>query len=397
MPESLLLYIDQIDQSVADAEINVLESLIASYEKSIMILQESEDDADLSAFEIFQEGETWDKFKEDSKAPVLGNKDESVGKRILMIIPRLIQKFIMIVRKLVTQFKARRLLKRIKSIEYTLTEDKKWKAIVNVRGTIDEDVIRKILKNMSNPDFASVAKKKGKLIYHEYSVISEAKTHNPIIDFGKILTNNTGGENLSDETSDSIRTKLNQYDSDKAIELTYYMLNKNQIHSKFKYRQFIEFLKKYSDVMDEINKELTYDISDKKCEKWMRTLKSTTAEYGHDSGHYNDKSFGSKKSRYTDEEYYSLSEYEEMLHTIEKLTSGLSDQSFYKKLLTMEENEHPAGKWYALLEEIKSTIEFASKYIVSFKEDYDEMNSYVMIVQSFITELKNIYAERGIE
>lgn len=394
----LLQYIDQIDQSVGDAEINVLESMIQSYDKSIMIITEASDDTDLSAFDIFQEGETWDKFKEDTKAPVLGNKDESVGKRILMIIPRLIQKLIMIVRKLVAQFKARRLLKRIKSIEYTLTEDKKWKAIVNMHRTIDEDTIKTVLRNMSNPDFKSVAEKKGKLIiHHEYSIISEAKTHNPIIDFGKILTNNTGSENLSNETSDSIRTKLNQYDSDKAIELTYYMLNKNQIHSKFKYRQFIDFLKKYSDVMNEINKELTYDISDKKCEKWMRTLQSTTAEHRHDSGHYNDKSFGSKKSRYTDKEYYSLSEYKEMLYTIEQLTSGLSEQSFYKKLLAMKENNHPAGKWYMLMEEIKSTIEFASKYILSFKEDYDEMNSYMMIVQSFITELKNIYAERGIE
>lgn len=393
----LLLCIDQIDQSVADAEINVLESLIASYDKAIAIIQEADENADLSAFEIFQEGEKWDKFKEDTKAPVLGNKDESVGKRILMIIPRLIQKLIMIVRKLVAQFKARRLLKRIKSIEYTLTEDKKWKATVKVYGTLDKAMIKKCLQNMSNPEFESVAKKKGKLIYHEYSIISEAKTHNPIIDFGKILTNNTGGENLSNEASDSIRTKLNQYDSDKAIEFTYYMLNKNQIHSKFKYRQFIEFLKKYSDVMAEINKELTYDISDKICEKWIRTLQSTTAEHRHDSGHYNDKSFGSKKSRYTDKEYYSLSEYREMLYTIEQLTSGLSDQSFYKKLLTMEENKHPAGKWYTLMDEIKSTIEFASKYILSFKEDYDEMNSYTSIVRAFIAELKNIYAERGIK
>lgn len=102
----LMQYINQIDQSVADAEIDVLESLIQSYDKSIMIITEASDDTDLSAFDIFQEGETWDKFKEDTKAPVLGNKGEGIVKRILMIIPRLIQKLIAMIRKLFTKNKS---------------------------------------------------------------------------------------------------------------------------------------------------------------------------------------------------------------------------------------------------------------------------------------------------
>lgn len=100
----LLMCIDQIDQSVNDAEINVLESLISSYDKALVILQECEV-SDYSAFEIFQEGEKWDKFKEDSKAPILGNKGESLIKRILMIIPRLVQKLAMLVRKIFTKNK----------------------------------------------------------------------------------------------------------------------------------------------------------------------------------------------------------------------------------------------------------------------------------------------------
>lgn len=79
----LLSYIDQIDQSIADAEISVIESLIASYNKSIMIIQESAEDADLSVFEIFQEGEILDAAK--------GDKSESLIKRILLFIPRLIK------------------------------------------------------------------------------------------------------------------------------------------------------------------------------------------------------------------------------------------------------------------------------------------------------------------
>ena len=101
----LLMCIDQIDQSVNNAEINVLESLISSYDKALMILQESSVQ-DYSSFEIFQEGEKWDKFKEDSKAPILGNKGESFIKRLLMIIPRLIQKLIALIRELFTKNKS---------------------------------------------------------------------------------------------------------------------------------------------------------------------------------------------------------------------------------------------------------------------------------------------------
>jgi hypothetical protein len=101
----LLMCIDQIDQSVNNAEINVLESLISSYDKALMILQECEV-SDYSAFEIFQEGEKWEKFKEDSKAPILGNKGESLIKRILMIIPRLVQKNAALIAKAFTRNKA---------------------------------------------------------------------------------------------------------------------------------------------------------------------------------------------------------------------------------------------------------------------------------------------------
>lgn len=101
--EGLLQYIDQIDQSVADAEIDVLESLIESYDKSIMILENADDTTDLFAFDIFQEGDKWDKFKEDTKAPVFGNKGEGLIKRLAMIIPRLLQKLIALIRRLFTK------------------------------------------------------------------------------------------------------------------------------------------------------------------------------------------------------------------------------------------------------------------------------------------------------
>lgn len=101
----LLMYIDRIDQSVNDSEISVLEAMIQSYDKSIMIITEASDDTDLSVFDVFQEGEKWDKFKEDTKAPVLGKKGEGVIKRFLMLIPRLIQKLFVMMKKLFTKNK----------------------------------------------------------------------------------------------------------------------------------------------------------------------------------------------------------------------------------------------------------------------------------------------------
>ena len=100
MYDKLLETMDAVEMSQLDAEISVLESLIESYDKSIMILENSDDTTDLSAFDVFQEGETWDKFKEDTKAPILGNKDEGIGKRIAMFIPRLIAAIIRLCKNL---------------------------------------------------------------------------------------------------------------------------------------------------------------------------------------------------------------------------------------------------------------------------------------------------------
>lgn len=78
----LLNAIDVINESVNDSELSVLESLISVYEKSLLIL-ESSDDANITSYSIFQEGEILDQAK--------GNSSESLIKRILLFLPRLIK------------------------------------------------------------------------------------------------------------------------------------------------------------------------------------------------------------------------------------------------------------------------------------------------------------------
>lgn len=78
----LLNMIDIINETVDDAELEVLESLGAVYTKSIMILESYDGDAS-SVFSVFQEGEVLNQAK--------GNSNESMIKRILLFIPRLIK------------------------------------------------------------------------------------------------------------------------------------------------------------------------------------------------------------------------------------------------------------------------------------------------------------------
>jgi hypothetical protein len=105
MYDELLRSVDNIDMDSIDAEINVLESLIDSYDKALTILENCDDTTDTSSFEIFQEGERWDKFKADTNAPIFGTKDESVAKRIAMVIPRLIAAIIRLCKKLFSKNK----------------------------------------------------------------------------------------------------------------------------------------------------------------------------------------------------------------------------------------------------------------------------------------------------
>lgn len=110
--EGLLKTIEDIDMMSIDSEISVLESMIDTYDKAISILEQSDAGTDVSTFDIFQEGEKWDKFKTDADAPILGNKDESVGKRIAMIIPRLITAIIRLCQSLLS--KNKKFAKRMK-------------------------------------------------------------------------------------------------------------------------------------------------------------------------------------------------------------------------------------------------------------------------------------------
>lgn len=136
MYDELLKSVNDVEASVIDAEISVIESLLESYEKSIMILENADSTTDTSSFDIFQEGEKWEKFKDDTNAPILGNEDESFGKRLAMVIPRLIATLI-------------RLCKKLFSRNRNIT-DRMRSDVKNMRSTIQSDVPEIAHKNLQS-------------------------------------------------------------------------------------------------------------------------------------------------------------------------------------------------------------------------------------------------------
>ena len=83
MIQEILNSIDQIDDITTECTVSTMNSMIDSYEKSTLILENYEGD-DLSSFSIFQEGEIMDDVKKQGKG-------QSTLMKILSFIPRLIK------------------------------------------------------------------------------------------------------------------------------------------------------------------------------------------------------------------------------------------------------------------------------------------------------------------
>lgn len=81
MEKSYIDYIDAINSAQSDAEVSVLVALTSAYAKQAVMLEECAED--YPGLTLIQEGEVLDKAK--------GDKSESMLKRILLFIPRLIK------------------------------------------------------------------------------------------------------------------------------------------------------------------------------------------------------------------------------------------------------------------------------------------------------------------
>lgn len=102
LTDEIFSSIDSINDIMMESEMNVLSSLIDSYDKAMMIM-ENYSGEDMESFSIFQEAEesavkSGDPTSNNS-ADAKKGKDESFFKKVLMFIPRLIQHLIEFLKK----------------------------------------------------------------------------------------------------------------------------------------------------------------------------------------------------------------------------------------------------------------------------------------------------------
>ena len=117
LTNEILSSIDNIDECVMEAELNVLNAMINEYDKAIMIM-ENYNGNDYSSFDVFQEG-----FKDELNKPVRGVKGENILKRILMAIPRLIALLVKKVKKFFNKEKSERIVKNLETIKRVKVKD----------------------------------------------------------------------------------------------------------------------------------------------------------------------------------------------------------------------------------------------------------------------------------
>ena len=91
----ILSAIDNIETTVMESEMNVMNSLIDSYDKAVMILENCNDNTDVDSFDIFQESVIME-ADENGENNTDGNKPKKSIKEIiidiLLFIPRMIKK-----------------------------------------------------------------------------------------------------------------------------------------------------------------------------------------------------------------------------------------------------------------------------------------------------------------
>jgi len=126
----LIQSIKTVDRCLESSDFEVIQSLLNCYSKAMSVLEYCDDTTDVSSFEIFQES-----FKDDLKKPIFGDKSESVAKRILMVLPRIIAKLITLLTNMISRFKksekrAEKTAEDIKQTVEDIPEESKEKTIM---------------------------------------------------------------------------------------------------------------------------------------------------------------------------------------------------------------------------------------------------------------------------
>ena len=180
MYDEILSSIDNIDDCVMEAEMNVIPAMINEYDKAIMIMENYNGDS-YDCFDIFQEG-----FKDEVNKPIRGVKGENIIKRILMAIPRLIAT---LVRKIKSCFSKN----EDQKLEENLDKIKKYK--VNVK---DLKSLKKF-RFPNNNDSISTEYDINGAVNSTDNIFNEGYQDNQMTDLARII-HKKYDENINQET-----------------------------------------------------------------------------------------------------------------------------------------------------------------------------------------------------
>ena len=132
LTNEILSSIDNIDDCVMEAEMNVISALCNEYDKAIMIMENYNGDS-YDCFDIFMEADESTANNNSSEpkkkglldGPIRGSKGENIIKRILLVIPRLIATLVRSIKKKWDNRKSQQLIKKIEQLENLTQEQKK--------------------------------------------------------------------------------------------------------------------------------------------------------------------------------------------------------------------------------------------------------------------------------
>lgn len=399
----LLMYIDQIQKETDQAEINVLESLIQTYDKSIVILEQCEDSSLVE--DIFQEGEKLDKFKEDTKAPVLGNKGEGIVKRLLMIIPRLIQKLIALMRKTRKKIQNKLLLRKIEYIKQNVVSGGKASFNIKVKGKLDREIIRKTLRAIHDDDFKKDAIKSGKFIE---SYISESNSfkdgHDPIRDVVSKNIHKYPNKNDTDNI-EKLKELLKKYNEEELLDFFMWTVQSGELRSKYKYHEYLEYLKRYDRALQHFDGVNWHDgeCTSDDINRFINVLKGIKVSSNNDSGNTG------QSNPFVSTQYQSMipiDDYWTLLKEISDVTKRIENMVSHVQLginwkygadvasskLTSEWIDYQSAA-KEFLNELRNNLEHQLRYQADFDTETKLMSDYVSFVQYFWQELSSIYEE----
>lgn len=221
MDDGIIKQIELIQEASDVAELDVMNALLANYIKMTL---------------------TMESFKDDLNEPIIGDNTESIVKRILMFIPRLIRKIIEIVHRLFLKAK-----------------------IKLIGGTL-EDIMK------VDPELREQAQRAYQQAWDDINDISSGRKHFSDDEISEYLDESAKIPYVRKVNDDPNRYYKNLSDGKK--QMCQIDIAKGKITSSFKFDGFVDYITELSAAFDQADTN-TWDISDvKNVNTFKKTLEN---------------------------------------------------------------------------------------------------------------------------